>query len=116
MSMNDQDLLKAIKQVVSDEHKLLEEKLDAKFDAKLGSLESRIDGKIGLLDEKIDAKLGSLENKIDSKFDSFRTEILTKLEEQTEELRTVMTISFDAVQEELNDHDHRITKLETKAA
>lgn len=105
MSMNDQDLLKAIKQVVSDEHKLLEEKLDAKFDAKLGSLE-----------EKLDAKLGSFENQIDSKFDSFRTEILAKLEEQTEELRTVMTVSFDAVQEELDSHNHRITKLETKPA
>lgn len=39
-----------------------------------------------------------------------------KLRAQTEELRSIMDVSFDAVQEQLDDHETRIGTLENATA
>lgn len=39
-----------------------------------------------------------------------------KLRAQTEELRSIMDVSFDAVQEQLDDHERRIGTLEHSTA
>lgn len=46
-----------------------------------------------------------LEQKLEQKLDE-------KLRAQTEELRSIMDVSFDAVQEQLDDHETRIGTLE----
>ena len=107
----------------------LDKKLDTKIrqlDEKIDSKIKQLDGKIGKLDEKLDSKIGQLDEKLDSKIKQldnqnreYRDEILTKLDGIMGELQTMReenTIGMyqmREVKEELDDHEKRISKLES---
>ncbi|MEK7473532.1 MAG: hypothetical protein AAB668_02285 [Patescibacteria group bacterium] len=62
----------------------IEVMLDAKLDAKIGTLDAKLDAKIGTLDAKLDAKIGTLDAKIDASHAEV-LEVIHEFSQQTDE-------------------------------
>lgn len=100
--------LEAITHVIQKEMRSLEERL-----------EERIDDKLVRLENRIDTKLDKLRTDIDDNARTYRDETLTKMdgivkELETERIERALKIKEDEeVKNKVNNHEKRITKLET---
>lgn len=83
MNIDLEDFIQQMKQVIGDENRAMEARLEQKLEQKL--------------DEKFDQKLAPIFQEI-------------------EDIKLILDTSFTATQEQLDNHETRITRLETTRA
>ena len=76
-------------------------------------------GDLLTLENKLESKLNGLEQRLDGKFQQYKDEVMTKLDDisgQLEDLQQDKTLSIhqsSQLREEVEDHEKRITLLES---
>ncbi len=95
------------------------EGLETRFDIKFKGLETRFDIKLKGLETRFDIKLDRLKEGIDDNAKKYRDDVLTKLDGVMGELQTMReentigTYQIGELKERVDDHEKRVTRLET---
>lgn len=95
MNIDVEDFIQQMKQVVHDENLAMEARMEQRLEEKLEQK----------LEQKLEEKL---EQKLDEKFD----EKLAPIMQEIEDIKLILDSSFTATQEQIDDHEIRLTKLE----
>ncbi|MGB4967082.1 MAG: hypothetical protein WBO35_02665 [Candidatus Saccharimonadales bacterium] len=105
--MTQEEFFADLKQYITAENSALEKRLEASIDQKL---EEKLEQK---LEEKLEQKL---EEKLNQKFDEKLAPIHQKIDDLAAFMQDALATSNEINQEQLDDHEARITRLEKAAA